>query len=179
MFIILKNLPKIVNIDIIEYFIKPVLIKSILNEQGYINAIKLIGLRNKKSNVTNYFALIRLSSGKHEEKAVKYLNSNKFKKNILYIFEGFESMEASKFQIRCYSNDRRASKREDPDRRKFLELLPLDEKVFGNPTSKTWFEEKMKWNSDIEFILDSITRDRAYYSDLNKLPTDYVIEMAV
>lgn len=156
MFIIIKNLPKIVNIDILEYFINPVLKKSIFTEQGYINAIKLIGLKNKESNVTGYFALMRLSSTKHENRAIKYLNSSKFKKDILYIFEGFESMEASKFQIRCYSNDRRLTKREASDRRKFLELLPLDEKVFGNPASKTWFEEKMKWYSDIELILERV-----------------------
>ena len=47
MFIIIKNLPKIVNIDTLEYFINPVLKKSIFTEQGYINAIKLIGLKNK------------------------------------------------------------------------------------------------------------------------------------
>jgi len=179
MFIIIKKLPKLATVDLIEYLISPALQKTLFSKQRHIKAIKIIGLMSKEHKVIEYFALVRLCSENAETRVVKYLNSDKFSPLLLNLLDGFQSLEASRFQIRSYSKDRRSARRTQlEDRRKFCRLIPLEEKVFGVPGSKTWFENKKLWESEMHFILSNLTQGHYMGADSETLPTDYVEEEA-
>jgi len=142
MYMIVKNLPKSINIDALADGLQPLLKGGLFHKKGQIKAIKMIALVNKERRIIERHALVRLCSESARLRLIKAFNGSEYKK-LLQIGDDSSNcpkeLTASNYVVRSWRNDRRKSSEVESRKknhrhleRRRLDLLvyPLLEKTF-------------------------------------------------